>query len=148
MGFKISSYKVLIIKPYISMPKTYKALIYSTFLKSLRFGNDWFKAIDSDIYYKVYHELLDNILSRAHTEIRLAVLTEDPDTCLGWSICENKTLHYVFVKNNSKDEPSFRRMGIGSALLPKEFDQISHLTKLGRIIWEKKYPKVKFNPFQ
>lgn len=121
----------------------YRHLIYSSFLRSLRFGNDWFKDIESDLYYDVYHRVIDALLVRPESVVRLALLPDELDTCIGWSLSEEKTLHYVFVKGDIEA----RRHGIGTALLPKEFDKITHLTKIGRDIWKKKYPKVKFDPF-
>ena len=52
-----------------------------------------------------------------------------------------KTIHYIWVKNE------VRRQGIGKALMPKEFDTISHITNKGISIWVNHFPEVKFNPF-
>jgi len=121
----------------------YKNLIYTSFMKSLRFGNDWFKDIDSDSYFKTYHQVIDALLHRPYAQVSLALLTEDLDTCVGWSLSEDKTLHYVFVKGDIQA----RRHGIAKDLIPKDFDTITHLTKIGRSIWKEKYPNVSFNPF-
>jgi hypothetical protein len=144
----VSSYKIVIMKGYDPLLDPYKDFIYSTFLRSLRYGNDWFKIIDSKSYHKAYQALITHILNRSNTEVRVALLSEDLDIALGWSIYEGKTLHYVYVKGSFKDQASFRQLGIGTALLPEEFTSVSHMTKLGKAIWQEKYPKVIFNPFQ
>lgn len=120
---------------------SYKNMIRSFFMKSLRDGNDWFRAIDSNVFYKTYFLVIDLILSRADTIVKLAVLSDDEDVCLGFSIMEGKVLHYVFVK------PPYCRQGIGSALVPKPFDCVTHLTKIGKDIRSKKFRKTTFNPF-
>lgn len=119
----------------------YKSMIHSDFKKSLRYGNDWFKKIDSDSYFAAYKTLIHRLLDKEHVQVMLAVLDDDPDVCLGWSISEPGILHYVFVKKD------FQRMGIGKALLPDSFHIVTHLTKIGQSIREKKFKKVIFNPF-
>lgn len=123
--------------------KRYEGLLYTSFLSSLRYGNEWFKEIDADVYYEVYHKLIENLLGRRETLVKLAVLPDDPDTCIGWSISEPRVLHYIYVKGDIKA----RQLGIGKQLLPLEFNTISHLTKIGKVIWKKKFKHVKFNPF-
>lgn len=123
--------------------KPYKNLIYASWLKSLRFGNNWFQDIESDIYYKVYHDFIDRILDRPNTCVRLAVLTDDLDVCVGWSVSEGAILHYVFVKGDIKG----RKQGIGRSLVPDNITTITHITKTGRSIWKSKAPQLVFNPF-
>jgi len=116
-------------------------MIFKDFKRSLRHSNEWFGLIDKKIYYKVYQSVIESLLSRPESAVRLAVLADDLDNCLGWSLSESKKLHYVYVKED------FRNIGIAKSLLPKEFDQITHLTKAGQSIWQSKFPNVIFNPF-
>lgn len=120
---------------------SYKAMIYSDWMKSLRFGNDWFKLIDSDRYYRGYGAIIRQLMAKPETMVRLAVLVDDPDTCLGWVIHEGGTLHYAFVKKD------FRRQGIAKALLPKSIARITHLTKIGQAIRRAKFHDTVFDPF-
>ena len=122
-------------------PGAYSHFIYSKWLRSLRYGNDYFKLVDSDAYYNAYHRYIENILTNPETTVRLAVLTDDKDVILGFSVANASTLHYVYVH---KDQ---RRLGIGTKLLPPHIDSISHLTRTGLIIWASKYAHLKFNPF-
>lgn len=125
-------------------PCELRNMVYAFFKKSLRDGNSWFNDIDDSAFQETYTKIIDNILSRPMSVVRLAVLPDGKDVCLGFSIVENKTVHYVFVKTGI----AARMKGIGTALLPKEFDTVTHMTKTGREIWKKKYPKVVFNPFK
>jgi GNAT superfamily N-acetyltransferase len=141
MGVKMSAYKILHIHGNDPQLKPYIAMIYSDWLKSLRYGNDWFKMIDSDIYFATYKQLIKRILERPDTIVRLAVLEEENDVCLGWSIAELITIHYVFVKKD------YRKQHIGTELMPPNIQQTTHMTYNGRQVWLKKFRDLVFNPF-
>lgn len=134
------SYQI-ISSPGPRLPESYRAIIYSRFMRSLRFGNDYFRLIDSDAYYRSYEKYIDVLLSRSGCVIHLAVLTDNHDVVLGWSMFENEKLHYVHV---GKD---YRKMGIAKELCHSPFTTITHLTKCGASIWNNKIPHVKFIPF-
>lgn len=127
--------------PAKDLPDQYKNMIYSKWLRSLKYGNEYFKLIDSDAYYDIYHKLIDVYLNRPNANIRLAVLTDEPDTCLGWSLVEGQTLHYVWVHKDN------RKKGIANALVSGPISYITHLTNVGASIWASKRPDIKFNPF-
>lgn len=124
------------------LPKAYRNMLLSKWLRSLRFGNDFFRLIDGNSYFSAYQKHIENILSRAQCVVRLAVLTDEIDTCLGFSVSEPDVLHYVW---SHKDN---RRIGIAKTLLNFPFHFITHLTTNGISLWQKKFPKVKFDPFQ
>lgn len=119
----------------------YKALVFSRFLRSLRFGNDYFKMIDSDPYYEIYHKYLSVLLNRPQTRVKLAVLSDDHENVLGFAITEPKKLHYCHVYKD------YRRSGIAKTLCQESFEIITHITNVGASIWNNKFPKVRFNPF-
>ncbi len=75
--------------------------------------------------------------------MRLAVLSDDPDVVLGFSVSREDVLDYVYVH---KDQ---RRLGIARKLLPPHFTTFSHITLTAMEIWHKnpKYKQLKFNPF-
>jgi hypothetical protein len=135
-----SSYSVLTYAG-IHLPPQYRNLVFSRWLRSLRFGNDYFKLIDSDAYYENYHIYLNNLLIRKNVTVQLAVLSDDIDVVLGFSVSENNTLHYVHIHKDS------RKRGIGRTLIPAQIDTITHITKIGMSIWGSKFPLVKLNPF-
>jgi len=133
-----SSYKV-ITYPASQLPQSFLNVIIAPFMNSLRYGNYMFKLIDKQAFYRAYKIYIDMLLSRPESVIKMALLNDD--TVLGWSLFENKTLHYIWVKKE------VRRQGIGKSLLPKEFDKISHITNKGLNIWVSKFPEVRFDPF-
>lgn len=119
--------------------KNYLNAIRAPFLNTLRSGNDWFKLIDKDSYFPTYSKFIEALLLRSKTKVKLAELRDK--TILGWCMYEDKTVHYIWVKSE------LRRQGIGQALLPKEFDKVSHLTNRALRLWVNHYPEVKFDPF-
>lgn len=135
-----SSYKV---EAYLgkSFPKQYENLIYSKWMRSLRKGNDYFKLIDSASYYKTYQHYLGYVLNRDFTIVRLAILSEDSDVVLGFSVSEKNILHYCYTNVD------MRKQKIALSLVPFEVQTITHLTKTGMTIWNKKFPNAIFNPF-
>lgn len=124
----------------------YKALVLATWLNSLKHGSDFFGLVDSHTFFDVYRRVILGILRRPDCVVRLAVLGDEPDTALGWCVFEKNVLHFVYVRPGEKGASS-RRCGIGQSLLPKSFDVATHMTKIGKSIWKKKFSTVKFNPF-
>lgn len=112
--------------------------ILETWLKGLRYSNSWFECIDQRAYFSTYLEIIKRILARPSVTTHIACLRDDPDVILGYSVTEPEILHWVFVK------AAWRRIGIGSDLIPKDTKTITHLTKLGLQL---KPDFVSFNPF-
>lgn len=114
--------------------------IYSSWLQSLWAGNSWFKLIRRDLYFKKYHDVVENVLRSTNSIVLIACLLDEPDIILGFSAREGDRLHYVFVKED------WRGIGLGSDLsLP--FKEVSHITKIGLGIFKKHRKPVPFNPF-
>lgn len=117
--------------------------IYSTWLKGLRFGCEWFGDIESRSYFTNYHKVIEVILARSNLSIKIAALREDPNTILGYCVYstqENKKiLHWAFTKK------AWRKTGIAKHLVPSDITQCSHLTKVGRAIKPKEWI---FDPFE
>ncbi len=122
------------------LPEQYTGLVYSRWLKSLRYGNEYFKLIDNDVYFHVYHDYLTLLLNREGVEINIAVLSDDVDVVLGFSVKEAGVLHFVHVH---KDQ---RKRGVGRTLAG-QFTHFTHITTIAAQIWNSKYPNAKFNPF-
>ncbi len=136
----MSSYAVVAI-PGPSLPADYAGFVFSKWLRTLRHGNELFKIIDARNYYNAYHKLISTILARPETVVRLALLSDDRDVALGFSVCRDNVLDYVYVH---KDQ---RRNGIGTSLVPRTIDTITHVTNTGLSIWGSKYGHVKLKPF-
>jgi hypothetical protein len=123
------------------LPSAYRALLFSKWLLSLRYSNDFFKLIDGREYFTNYQKFIELILAKPETTVRLAVLTDDQDVVLGFAVNRKKTLDYIYVNKEN------RKAGIGKALYPQNTNTITHITKIGLSIWGSKLPAVRFNPF-
>lgn len=137
-----SGYKVITYSKF-TFPSDYKNLVIAPFLNSLRYGNDLFKLIDNDSYYKAYGTYVESLLNKINMRVNIAILNDG--SVLGWCLYDETTagdiLHYVWVKKEA------RRQGICQALLPKSFDTFTHITNKGMNIWNNHYKTARFNPF-
>lgn len=137
----MSSYRVLTLSGSDPGLAPYRAMIYSDFMKSLRYGNEWFKAIDSRSYFTAYRSFIDSLLNQRDAVVNLACLSDDLDNCIGWAFYGGEKLHYAFVKKD------YRKQGIARSLTPRPFTRVTHLTRIGKSIWEHHFPTVLFDPF-
>lgn len=128
--------------PSAKIPKAYEGYIFSKWLKSLRYGNPWFKDIKADEYYDSYHTFIEKLLEKPDSVIKLAVLSDDHDVCLGFSVSREDVLDYVYV------DKTYRKLGIATALVPKLSTTFTHVTIIGTNIWQqsKNFKHLKFNP--
>lgn len=136
----MSGYKVVSLSAHEVVGDA-RHFVYASWLKSLRYGNDYFKIIDQAAYFGAYERYISHLLAQVNAVVRLAVLTDDPDVILGFSVSRGNVLDYVYVL---KDQ---RRQGVGERLVPPGIDTLSHLTRTGITIWQSKYKHWKFDPF-
>lgn len=137
---ELASY-IILSYPAKELPHEYLGLIYSSWLRSLRNGNDAFKLIDAQAYYRHYHPYIGHILAHPDATIRMATLSDDKDVVLGFSVTRGQLLDYVWVQYD------FRRLGIGKMLVPYDITTITHFTRTALTIWNNKYSYWKLNPF-
>lgn len=114
--------------------------ILATWLRGLKYGNDWFQMIDPEAYFLVYQKVIEAILQRPDTVVKVACLVEDRDVLIGYSVYAGDRLDWLFVKKN------WRNIGVARSLVPENINVITHLTAVGKTIL-RKHPTVKFNPF-
>lgn len=119
----------------------YKSLVLATWLRALKHGNEFFREADAKTYWAVYSKVILALLRRPTCVVRLAVMSDDHDCTVGWSVTEGTVLHFVFVKHQG------RKQGIARSLVPKNITVITHITKTGKSLWKKKLEKAIFNPF-
>lgn len=136
----MTSYTVVAYKG-AELPQEFVGLVYSKWLRSYRYNNDFIRLSDPAAYYPAYHSYIRNLLAQSDTIVRLAQLTDDRDVVLGFSVSRRNVLDYVHVQTLS------RKLGIGRKLIPEGIDTISHLTRIGLSIWGSKFSRWKFNPF-
>lgn len=123
--------------------ETDRAFIMATWLRGFYFGNFWFKDISKNAFMKNYHPIITEILASKHTTVDVAVLKDDEEIIIGYSILghlyPNPTLHWVHVKT------PWRKLGIARRLVPENSDTATHMTTLG---WKIKPETMKFNPYK
>lgn len=138
----MSTYSIICYKGG-DLPQRFHSLIYSKWKRSNRHGNDWWKLVAYEAYYPAYERYIDVLLSKPGSIVRLAVLSNDKDNVLGFSVCRENVLDYIYVH---KDH---RKQGIGTSLFPYGTTIFTHLTYTARFIWKtkEKYKHLKFNPF-
>ena len=132
-----------IITYYISeMPKDYLPMIFSRWLRSLRYGSPIYKKIPPRVYYKDYHKYIENLLDKPDSQVHLAVLSDDHDVVLGFAVTREDVLDYIHVHTD------YRRNGIAKSLIPKGITTFTHLTATGLLIWQSglTYKHLEFNP--
>ena len=117
------------------------AFIMSSWLKGLRFGNDIFREVKSDVYFKEYQKIISALLQHPSRETKVAVLPDDEDVILGYSVHskDGTKVDWTFVKT------SWRGIGIARALVPSTVKSATHLTKPGLSIIRKR--GMEFDPF-
>jgi GNAT superfamily N-acetyltransferase len=126
----------------VNLPDMYRGMVYSRWLRSLRYGNDYFRLMEPKSYYRAYQAYISEILSRENCVVHVAVLNDDRDVALGFAVTHGSVLDFVHVQKD------MRMQGIGSKLVPPTIDRITHLTKHGLAIWgRKRYSHLKFDPF-
>lgn len=115
--------------------------IYVSWLKNLRYSNEWFGMIEQDVYFKNYHSVIERILKKPSISVKIACLKEDSDVILGYAVYEGNRLDYLYVKS------AWRAIGLSKMLLgSNKIEVVTHITDVAKAIL-KKHPEIKFNPF-
>lgn len=125
----------------MQVPEAYVGLIFAKWLHSLRYGNDFFRMMDQESYYHNYRKHIARILAAPDCVVHIAVLNDDHDVALGFSVCRGDALDYVHVH---KDH---RRQGIMTRLIPAHIARVTHMTRAALHIWGTKKHGLKFDPF-
>jgi GNAT superfamily N-acetyltransferase len=130
--------ELISIRPFVESDKNF---VMATILRGLFYGDSWFSRITKHIFMEHYKKVVEYLINKPNTEVRVACLKEDPEVILGYSIVDEKAqvIHWVFVKQ------AWRKIGIAKSLVPKDAKWVSHLTKVGLSIIAK--TDLQFNPF-
>lgn len=102
------------------------------------------KIVPKSVYYPYQRKLIDTLLAQSDTEVRIACLPDEPNAILGFSVLQEDTVHYVYVK------PHWRSKRIGQALLcllPPDFHYTHLPPREIDLIRKKVYPESKYNPY-
>lgn len=131
---------LIAIRPYD--PTEDENFIFSTALAGLYYGDSWFAKIKKTLFITQYRKVLQAMIAKPTTCVRIACMKEDPTEIKGYSITVNHdhALAWVFVKKD------WRKNGIAKTLVPTTVTEVTNLTALGEVLM-KKYPHLSFNPF-
>lgn len=135
-----SSYSVISF-PAKDLPEQYLNMILSKWMRALRYGNDYFKLVDSDSYFLYYNRFIKYLLQQKQTQVRLAVLSDNFDVVLGFAVYRGEVLDFVHVHKD------MRKQGIARALVPDGITTFTHITRTAMNVWSEKRPELKFNPY-
>lgn len=135
----MSSYKVLTFAAH-DLPVVYQNLVLSRWMRSLRYGSILKLALPH-LYYQNMTQRIQELMDAENADVNLAVLSDDQEIVLGFSVYNENVLHYVHVH---KDH---RKIGIGTKLIPKGIDSFTYLTDMGHQVWKRHYPQWGFDPF-
>lgn len=124
------------------LPDQYRGLVFSRWLLSYKWGNDFMRMAQRKGYFPAYRSYVARLINDPECVIRIAVLADDHDVALGFSVCRATCLDYVHVH---KDH---RLQGIATKLIPADIKVFSHATKDGFRAIGKKNPKWKLEPFK
>lgn len=114
------------------------SFVMSTWLKSLYYGNQYFRQIDKDAFFTNYADYIGKLLQQPGCFIRIACLHDDSDVILAYSVTSQDTVHFCYTKK------VWRRQGLAKALC-QGAKRVSQITKVGNEIRLKK--KLTFNPW-
>lgn len=96
------------------------AWIYASWLNSYRYGSTLGKSCRNSIFFAHYPLVMDDILAKS--TVKVAADLDNPKVAFAYIVSDEKTLHYVFVK-----EP-FRRFGIATDLYQFVSNQAGYLS--------------------
>ncbi len=118
-----------------------KNFIYSTWLKGLYYGYQWYSEIHKQVFMENYHRIIDFVLQKPTTTIKVACLKDTPSVILGYSVVTGNpsAVAWVFVKRK------WRNIKLARDLVPPGITVATNITKVGRSIMMAK--GWQFNPF-
>jgi len=122
-------------------PDTDEAFIYSSWRNS-----SYYMAVTEKpgtpkmVFRKLSHQIKEIL---KHAKVRIACAEDDMRVIFGYCVYTKDHLNWIYVKEE------FREKGIGNLLMPKTISTVTNdLTKIGKIIAEKKNLKVKGEEYE
>lgn len=117
-----------------------KDFILDSWCKGQYYGSPYWVQIPKHIFHNQFATRIVRLLSKSNTSIDVAVLSEDPNTIIGFIVYSGSALHWAYTKND------YRGYGILNLLLKdKDIQIVTSTTLPGAAITKKK--KFIFNPF-
>lgn len=96
--------------------------IESKFKQGLYYGNRGLRQFPKEYCDELLNKVFNDVITKKEVVIKVASFEEDPEVCIGCSIYEGTTLHWVCVI------PCWQSMGIATDLVPKNIEFYSLCT--------------------
>jgi hypothetical protein len=110
--------------------ETDEPLLYSTWCFGLYYGSAETSHTTKKEFFKKQSAYIKPLLESA--TIKIACLSDDPDTILGYSVIDQGCVEWIFVKER------LRRQGIAKLLLKNQNPtHVKKLTKIGKLLADK-----------
>lgn len=117
-----------------------KDFILDSWCKGQYYGSPFWTQMPKQVFHSIYAKHVLQLLALSATGVDVAVLSDDPNTIIGFIVYEGPILHWAYTKND------YRKQGIIKMLLKgKTITTVTASTLPGASITKKK--KLVFNPF-
>lgn len=127
--------ETVIVRPFNS-PQD-EAFLYASWRNALWYAEDRDDSL-SEKFYRVATKEIRKLIDNPAVKVNIACMSNNADHIVGFSVFENKHLHWIYVKSD------YRNSGIGR-LLSANFETVAPpLTKFGRAIVINKELKVRY----
>lgn len=118
-----------------------KDFVVNHWLPGQYWGSWYHSQMDEATYSGIYLQKIYQILQNPKTEILIAGVENDPNTCFGFIVFGGDILNWIYVR------PEYRGKGIANLLMKgKGFKSCTGITRPGAAIAKKK--KIEFNPYK
>lgn len=84
--------------------------IYSTWLKSYRYGSQFAKKLTNKVYYEWHHKLIERLFARG-ANCFVVVDSSDISVLYGYVVIEGPVMHFSYIKK------PFRNLGLFNKLI-------------------------------
>lgn len=119
--------------------------IFQTFIEGMYHGNSWIpQHIAKENFWRLYRGVLEGLFSLPGMGCWVLCLSDDPDTVIGYLVCSQGVVHWVYVKKKFRGFGLARRL-FGHAGFKKESPaMVSHMADAAR---EHLPPTWEFKPY-
>lgn len=91
----MSKTDLVTIRDYLPSDRNF---LFKTWLEGLRHGNEIFKKTNIYSFHKAYQSLIERLLAKPETTVKVAALKEDLDVIVGYAVTRPETIDWCFVK--------------------------------------------------
>jgi hypothetical protein len=127
---------------------TDEAFIYATWLRNYKSSSYFAKRIRHAVFFSGHKKVIEFILAKPQTTTLIAHPKDDPNTMLGYLVCEmveKPTVHFTFVKEAFRKMGILRRLMEAAEIADPTFTFTHWTFPVDELIG--KYPDLVYNPY-